>query len=216
MGHCSRSLPDTVAGAVDAVAQKRAYAAGEVLFLEECPPRRVFILCSGRVRLSVTARNGNSCVLKIADQPGEFLGVSAVISGEPYPFMAKAVDTAQISFIERRDFLRLIHAHPELAVSVVTQLSDAFSTAYWQMRLLLREPVVKLAALLLESAGRSNTEGKEPPLTHEAISQTIGISRENVSRVLADWRRNGWITTQPKLMIINRAALEQLADRAMH
>ena len=121
------NLSETAALALDAVAHTKAYAKGDVLFFEEQPPRGVFILCSGRVRLSITGYNGRSRVLRIADEPGEFLGVSAAISGEPYPFMTQTVDAAQVSFIERNDFLRLIGEHPELAMRVVTQLSHVFS-----------------------------------------------------------------------------------------
>jgi len=211
-----RNLPDTVALALDAVAHRKACAKGAVLFLEEGPPRGVFILCSGRVRLSITGDKGRSRILRIADKPGEFFGLSAAILGEPYPFMAQTVDEAQVSFIERNDFLRLIREHPELAVRVVTQLSHVFSTACQQMHLLLRPAAEKLAALLLEWSDKNNTKGKQRLLTHEAISQMIGTSRETVTRLLSEWNSNGWIRGTPsKLMIRNRTALEQLTGPAM-
>jgi len=207
-----RNLPEAVALALDAVAHTRAYAKGAVLFLEERKPDGVFILCSGRVRLSITSNNGSSRVLRVADEPGEFLGVSAAISGEPYPFMAQTVDAAQLSLIERNNFLRLIHEHPELAACVVTQLSHVYSTACRQMRLLRRPAAEKLAALLLERSNKNNTT-KHRLLTHEAISQMIGTSRETVTRLLSEWNSNGWIRIRgkrSKLIIRNKAALEQL------
>jgi CRP/FNR family cyclic AMP-dependent transcriptional regulator len=211
-----RNLPETVALTLDAVVHTRAYSKGAVLFLEERPPRGVFILCSGRVRLSITGNNGRSRVLRIADEPGEFLGASAAISGEPYPFMAQTVDAAQLSFIERNDFLSLIRERPELAVRVVTQLSRTLGTACQQMRLLLRPAAEKLAACLLEWSDKNNTEGKQRRLTHEALSQVIGTSRETVSRLLIEWNSNGWIRgTRSKLTIRNRAALAQLTGSAI-
>jgi CRP/FNR family transcriptional regulator len=162
------------------------------------------------VRLSITGSNGWSRVLRIADEPGEFLGASAVISDDPYPVMAQTVDATQVSFIERDDFLRLIREHPELAVRVVTQLSHAFNTTYQQMRLLLRPVQERLAALLLEWSDTDSANGK-PLLTYETISQVIGSSRETTRRLLREWKRNGWISGTPsKLVITNRAELEQL------
>lgn len=145
-----RNLPDRVALAVKAAAHTRTYAKGAVLFLEERKPHGVFILCSGRVRLSITGNNGGSHVLRMADELGEFLGVSAAISGEPYPFRSQTIDAAQVSFIERSDLLRRVREHPELAKRVVAQLSYVFSTACQQMHLLLRPAAEKLATLLLE------------------------------------------------------------------
>jgi hypothetical protein len=63
---------------------------------------------------------------------------------------------AQVSFIARNDFLRLIRGHPELAVRVVVQLSDLYNTACHQMRLLLRPATEKLAAWLLEWSEMNN------------------------------------------------------------
>ena len=159
----------------------------------------------------MTGNNGRSRVLRVADEPGEFLGVSAAISGEPYPFMAQTVDAVQLSFIERNDFLRLIHVHPELAACVVTQLSHVYSTACHQMRLLRRPAAEKLAALLLERSDRNNTKTKQRLFTHEAMGQIIGTSRETVTRLLSEWNSNGWIRRRrSKLIIRNKAALEQL------
>ena len=206
-----RNLPETAAVALNAVVHTRTDAKGAVLFLEERPPRGVFVLCSGRVRLSITGGNGRSRVLRIADEPGEFLGVSAAISGDPYLFTAQTVDAAQASFIERSDFLRLIRQHPELAMRVVRQLSDVFSTACQQMHLLLRPAAEKLAGCLLEWSDKNDSKRKQGLPTHEAIGQMIGASRETVTRLLMDWNRNGWIRgTRSKLTIRNRAALEQL------
>ena len=206
-----RNLPEATALALAAVAHTKAYAKGDVLFFEEGPPRGVFVLCSGGVRLSITGNNGRSRVMRVANEPGEFLGVSAAISGEPYPCVAQTVDAAQVSFIARNDFLRLIREHPELAMRVVTQLSHVFGTACQQMRWLLRPAGEKLAALLLEWSDNNNAKGKQCLLTHEDISQMIGTSRETVTRLLMEWNSNGWIRrTRSKLIIRNKAALELL------
>ena len=78
------------------------------------------------------------------------------------------------------------------------------------MRLLLRPAVEKLAALLLEWPDKDSAKGK-CLLTHEAVSQMIGTSRETGTRLLSEWNSNGWIRGTPsKLMIRNRTALEQL------
>jgi len=56
------------------------YLGSEILFVEGQPPRGVLVLCSGKVKLSTTSRDGKVLILKRAG-PGEALGLSAVISG---------------------------------------------------------------------------------------------------------------------------------------
>ncbi len=50
------------------------YPSGAILFVEGQMPRGAFILCSGRVKLSTTSRDGKVLIVKIA-QAGEVLGI---------------------------------------------------------------------------------------------------------------------------------------------
>jgi CRP/FNR family transcriptional regulator len=50
-------------------------------------------------------------------------------------------------------------------------------------------------------------------LTHEEIGQLIGLSRETVTRLLADFRKNQWLqVTGSTLIIKNRSALESFIN----
>ena len=51
-----------------------AYPKGAVLFVEGQASRGVFVLCKGRVKLSICASDGKTLILKIAE-PGEVLGL---------------------------------------------------------------------------------------------------------------------------------------------
>ena len=60
-----------------------AYPKGAVLFVEGQSPRGIFVLCKGRVKLSICSTDGKTLILKIAE-PGEVLGLSATVSGKTY------------------------------------------------------------------------------------------------------------------------------------
>jgi CRP/FNR family transcriptional regulator len=70
-------------------------------------PRGGLILCSGRVKLSTTSRDGKVLILKMA-VPGEALGLSAVISGTPYELTAETAGPCQVNFIDRNALMRLL------------------------------------------------------------------------------------------------------------
>jgi len=59
------------------------YPKGAMLFIEGQMPRGVFVLCSGKVKLSTTSREGKTIITKISDS-GDVLGLNAVISNRPY------------------------------------------------------------------------------------------------------------------------------------
>ena len=74
------SLPDEVLGDLQARKITRTYSKGTILYLEGELAEGIFILCSGRVKLSAYSENGRSLILRIAE-PGQLLGMSAVAVG---------------------------------------------------------------------------------------------------------------------------------------
>jgi CRP/FNR family transcriptional regulator, cyclic AMP receptor protein len=55
------------------------YPKGAVLFMQGQSPRGVFVLCKGRVKLSICAGDGKTFIVRVA-QPAELLGLSATMN----------------------------------------------------------------------------------------------------------------------------------------
>src|SRR5712692_8425012 len=80
--------------AFEGIKYTTAYPEGAVLFVEGQPPRGVFMLCKGRVKLSITSSEGKTIILRLA-QPGELLGLNAAVSGNPYQATAEMLEPCQ-------------------------------------------------------------------------------------------------------------------------
>ena len=65
-------LPKASLQELEKVKYASAYPQGAVLFVEGQAPRGVYVICSGRVKLSTTSRDGKTLILRIA-QAGEVL-----------------------------------------------------------------------------------------------------------------------------------------------
>ena len=98
-------LSRTALQALDRIKFTSGYPRGAVLFVEQEAPRGIFVLCKGRVKLSMTSSEGKTVILRIV-QPGEVLGLSAVVSAQPYQASAETLEPCQVNFIRRDDFLR--------------------------------------------------------------------------------------------------------------
>ncbi len=77
-----------------------------MLFVEGQSPRGVFILCSGKVKLSTSSADGKTLILRISEI-GEVLGLAAVVSGKAYQATAEVLEPTQANFISRNEFLRV-------------------------------------------------------------------------------------------------------------
>lgn len=126
-------LPAEALQSFDLIKTVLQVSRGEVLFQEGRLPRGVFVLCEGRVKLSVCSENGKRLMLRVAG-PGEVLGLSATMSGKPYEITAEALDKAQIAFVKRKDLLRFLRDHREACMQVVHLLSQDLHVAFDRVR----------------------------------------------------------------------------------
>ena len=212
------NLPQATVQALEAIKYTTAYPKGAVLFVEGQAPRGVFILCRGRVKLSICSSDGKTLILKIAE-PGEVLGLSASVSGKPYELTAETLDPCQVNFVKREDFLRFLREHNDVCLRVAEQLSEKYNTACHEIRSLglSHSAAEKLAKLLLEwsmkNGGARQPERMKLTLTHEEIAQMIGTSRETVTRLFADFKKRQLIQLKGSTLVIrNRSALEHLVS----
>src|SRR4029077_4119858 len=211
-------LPKNSIEALDRIKYASAYPQGAVLFVEGQPPRGVHIICSGRVKLSTTSRDGKTLILRIA-QPGEILGLHATVAGKPYELTAEALQPCQLDFIRRDDFLRFLQNHADACLNAAQHLSKNCQSAYEMIRSLGLSHSVseKLARLLEEWAtdGETTKEGIriKVSLTHEEIAQLIGTSRETVTRVLSEFRDKKLAQLRGStLMILDKPGMERLIE----
>jgi len=187
-----------------------------VLFVEGQMPRGIYLLCKGRVKLSVNSSEGKTMILKMAE-PGEVLGLHACVSNTPYELTAETVQPCQVVFIKRDDFHRFLKEHGDACLNAAKHLSTDCADAYGMIRSigLSHSASEKLARLLLELAadGEKTKDGVRVKLalTHEEIAQIIGTSRETVTRLLADFRKQETAVLKGSTLLIkNRPALERL------
>lgn len=193
-----------------------SYPKGATLYVEGQAPRGVFVLCSGRVKLSTSSAGGRTVILRIAES-GDVLGMPATLNGKPYELTADVLEPTQANFIPRQDFLNFLRDHGEAALRVAQQLGEIYHSAVSEMRTigLSHSAAEKLARFLLDLSAQTHN-GKDEvkltlTLTHEEIAQVIGASRETVTRVFADFKKKRLLQVRGSTLIIkNRKALENL------
>jgi CRP/FNR family transcriptional regulator len=205
--------------ALDSVKFTGLYPKGSLLFVEGEEPRGIFILCSGRAKLTTSSTEGKTLIVKIAE-PGEVLGASATILGKPYEVSAETIEPSQLNFVKRDDFLKYLNTHAEACLHTAQQLSEKYHSAQREIRSLGLSQTTseKLARLLLDwcnRGGEQTTKGirLKVLLTHEEIAQMIGTTRETVTRLLSDFKKKKIIDVKGSSMfVISKPQLEHLVS----
>ena len=212
------NLPEASIIALSAITYSAVYPKGAILFVEGQPARGIFILCSGKMKLSTSSAHGKTLILRLVE-PGEVMGLPGTVTGTCYELTAEAIEPAQSKFIARNDFLAFLKDNGEAALRVAQQLGETYQTSITELRTigLSHSAGGKLARFLLKWAATFPEENGQQrvklTLTHEEIGQMIGSSRETVTRLLANFRKNQWLQiTGATLIIKNKTALEGIIN----
>jgi len=207
------NLPEPAFAELQSLKVSHVFPRGSTIFMEGQQPRGVYLLCDGRVKLSTYSEEGKAIILRIAE-PGEILGLSAVISGKTYETTAHALDSCRVGFISGTTFLDFVQTHHEAALNALKQLSNNYHKAHLQICSLGLSASAgdKLARLLLQWCERSPNGDLvriSPTHTHGEIGEMIGSSRETVTRLLKVFRDRQLITfSKTELCIPDRARLK--------
>ena len=193
-----------------------SHVRGAKLFTEGETARNVFVICTGQVKISATSRDGKTMILKIAG-PGDVMGLSAVLANVPHEVTAEAIEPCQVKMVRKQEFVDFLGRHGIASMHAAQSLSGEYLTVFHDAkRLALSSSAAGRLARLLLDWGNSAAKGKleirfTMALTHEEIASMAGTSRETVTRLLSQFRRDEWITIKGSSMtIINPDRLEQL------
>ena len=149
------------------------------------------------------------------------MGLPGTISGKPYEVTAETLEPVQANFVARDDFLNFLRKHGEVALRVAEVLSEIYYATCREVRYLglSASAPAKLARFLLDLANeraQPNSNGEQPraklTLTHEEIAEIIGVSRETVTRMFADFKRKKLLRIAGSTLVItDKPSLEKLS-----
>ena len=118
-----RGLSETTLESLAALAAKRTYYKGSVIFSQGAEGDALFGVASGRVRISASASGGREVFLNIME-PGDTFGEIAVMDGLPRTANAAALDTSTLIVIQRTDFLPYLEREPRLAIHLLKLMCE--------------------------------------------------------------------------------------------
>lgn len=187
-------------------ARRRSYAKGAIVFLEGDPGDGLYLVLSGRIKVTVESPDGDAMLLATLGANDTF-GELALIDGQPRSATAEALDPAELLWIGRDAFRAACSSHPELLESLLLILGRLVRRITGQaadLALLdLEGRVARLLVRLLDATGGS-TE-LDLGLTQSELASMVGGSRQGVNQILHGLARSGHLELQGRRLRILRA-----------
>ena len=209
-------MPETLLAPLFREGQLRHLKAGDRLFAIGDVGDRCYRLDKGAVKVEVASLNGEDRIIAILG-PGAIVGELSMIDGLPRSASVVALQDCELRFVSRKAFEEFANAHPETCKALLAILSARLrqvdetlaATSFMTVKARLARALLELA----EHIGQPTSAGQI--VFRERISQAdlaamAGVARENVSRVLSDWRRRQFVTGSGRgLCLKNIAALKR-------
>ncbi|MBV7411221.1 Crp/Fnr family transcriptional regulator [Dermabacteraceae bacterium TAE3-ERU27] len=189
-----------------AIAPRREFARGELLFNQSDPVESLFILSSGRVRVFRVSEDGKALTISIL-QPGAVFGEMALVGQRMYGNHAEALEHSEVCTLSSADVERFLLSDPRIAVRISHLLGERVADLETRLAdVALRSLPARVATLLARMADPSakTTLGGDYiiRLTHEQLAGLVGVTRESVSKVVAELAGQGVIRQRRGSIVI--------------
>lgn len=186
----------------------RAYKKGDYLCHEGDKLAMLFVVNSGKVKLSKFNKEGKEQILNIISDGDIFGEYHLFMDFEPYNFAAIAVTDVKICTLTKQDMDYLLQKHPTMSYKILKEVSKKLMDAEnLAQNLSTINTDSKVKYVLKELAHKYGIEYNdeiklELPITREEMANYAGVTRETMSRKLKTLENEGQIATIGNKIII--------------
>jgi len=190
--------------------QKRLMPPGETLFREGDRASRCYFVQKGRLKLIKLHEEGKEAIVRYINS-GEITAAVAVFRGKRYPVTAMAVGLTEVIGWERDTILKLLAAHPPLAINLLqaaVERLDDVQTRYLELHAERVEQRIAHALLrIMRESGRRTDSGIliDFRLSRQDLADYAGTTLYTVSRTLSRWEKLGWISSGREKIVVTDA-----------
>jgi CRP/FNR family transcriptional regulator len=191
--------------------RRKSFEPGETVFRQGDRARHVFLIKSGRIRLSRAMENGAEVILDIR-KPGDYLGeyiLNDLATDFTYPVTASCVEKTLTCGFSRENFEDMVLKYPLVGLTVIRNMAGRIANLTERIEAMsqthLEEKIVAVLLSVAREHGKKGQKGSyilEMPLTHEDLGFLVGAHRVSVTRVMKRLRETGRVTHDGKTLVV--------------
>jgi len=169
----------------------KTYPQGTVLFREGDAGGEMFVVHSGRIRITKRIRDRDVVLANLG--PGEPIGEMAILANSRRSATAEVEEEACLLVIDSRTLETMLRTDPEIAIRMLRKMAGRLAETNGQLeRQMLGDAssrVVHLLAHEAELRGRIGPDGAVVPMSPAEVAARLGVDPEVVARVVGRMER---------------------------
>jgi CRP-like cAMP-binding protein len=181
----------------------KAFPAGHVLFKEGETGKEMYVIQSGKVRISKTVRSVDKTLVEIG--AGEFFGEMSILNDKPRSATATVMEESKLLVIDPKTFEAMVRGNAEIAIRIIKMLSKRLDEADRQIEnLLLKDHNSRVVHLLahLAKSGKPVAGGVLVPVLAPEIAAKAGMEPEKVEAVMQRLVRSKLVTADESGFVV--------------
>lgn len=189
----------------------REYLPNEVIFREGDPGSEMFIIQTGRIKITKTIKGEETVLVELG--PGDFFGEMAVIDKEPRSANAVSVDSSRLIALDEEVFEMHMQTNPKIVKKILKNLTQRLRNSNQTVaNLLIKDTNLRVANTLLREAQRGtvSSEGIALSITVESLNKACGLeldkTQEAVGKMLKARVLRG---LEPQITVSSLESLEK-------
>jgi CRP/FNR family transcriptional regulator, cyclic AMP receptor protein len=190
----------------------RAYNRNQVIFLEEETGNYMYLVLSGKVKVTKSGAGGKETILAI-HRTGDFFGEMSLLDGKTSPATVSAMEDSKIISVSGADFHKYLMHNEKVLLQIIHVLCARLRQVWQTQSLSSSTADAKIRMGLYQLAKRHGIQDAhgtiiDLKITHQELAEMVGTSRETVTRVLARLRDEGVIEVeQRRITLLDPQAL---------
>lgn len=183
------------------------YKKQQQVFYEGNISDNVFFIHKGIVKVFKTGAFKRDHIIRLSVQ-GDILGHRGLISEAEYPVSALTLEDAVICQFTKEYFFILLSKVPQLAINLMMLFGSELNYEESKLRDMslfnVREKVAQALIILIDRFGldENNAIISSHLLTRQDIAECVGITSNQVTKVLGDFKKEQLINLQSKNILI--------------
>lgn len=188
-------------------ANQRQVHKGQAIFYEGDPSSYFYMVLEGEVKVFKVLESGRELILDLF-RPGEAFGEVAVLDGSDLPANAVAQEDSMLLTLSRKDYVHLLERHPEVARSIIRDLTLRMHALRRRVEVLGEMGVESRIAQLLQfygrQHGREESQGLVIPLrlSRNEVASLVGARIETVIRIMSRWQKEALVISVPEGFLV--------------
>lgn len=202
------SIPEKERAELEAQAKTLSIPRKTILYTEGESPKGIYVLLSGKVKVSQLNVDGTVQIFFIYST-GDLFGHRPILCNGKHPVTAVALEDCEVLYIEKDHFLNVLENSKRLSNVFLQSVSHEFTVLVNRINIFAQKSIKeRLAYFLLILNDKYKLPGQlsdeaEIKVNRSDLASYTGTSLENLVRTLKEFKNKNLIRTDGKSIYIN-------------